>query len=337
MSHIGRRVQLGIAKEGTRGAGASPDYLVPNVSFDFKDDVVKADSAAGLGRLEDSEETFVTTQFGSGSVEGEIRASSFGLFLYGMLVAQGGSGYSVAGPTDSAYTHSYALANSNTHQALAFLVSDPDKTELHKLVMLDSLEIRSELDEVVMYTATFLGKKNVTSGLTQATIEDEPKFTKKHLSFKIAATVGALAAASEIRLKSLRLTISKNVILDDVLGTVQPIDIFNRQISVEGEITLNYADQSGVIDAESLRDYMILDTNWAVEIKLTNDDETIGAGSTNPSLTIQMPKVSFFDWAPDYSLDEIVAQTVSFKGHYDTANSLAVISTCDLVNGVITY
>jgi len=335
--HVGRRLKIGIAKEATRGAGAAPTYLLPSVSWDFKPSVVKAESAAGLGLLEDAEESFVTTQFGEGSMEGEIRCKSFGLFLMALLVDDSETGYSVAGPTDESYTHSYTLDNDNQHMSLALVVEHPDYKELHKLVMLNELEIRSELDEIVMFTASFLGQKAFLTGLSQATLVDEPKFTKKHLSFKIAATVGALDEASEIRLKSLRFRVAKNLVLDDVLGTAWPIDILNRQISVEGEITLNWADQTGVVDAESFRDYMMLDTDWAVQIQFTNTDETLGGGTTNPSLKFELPKVMFFDWAHDASLDEVMAQTVSFKGYYDSVNSLSVISTCELVNAVTTY
>lgn len=321
---IGRRTTLGVARETTRGAGASPTYLVPFTAFSFDDRIIDARSDAGLGRLEDSEEKFVLTKYAQGDLEGEVRASSFGLLLYGMLGT-----LSTAGPTDSAYTHSFSVANSNQHQSLSFLAVDANTTELHKLVMLDSLELTQELDSVLKYSAGWMGKQAVSSGLSQASIADEYKFTKKHLSVKIAANIAGLSGASAISIKSLRLSVSKNVMLDDVLGTAEPEDILNQQLSVEGELMLNYED-------ETYKNYMKNGTARAMEIAWTNTDETIGA-STSPSLTIQMPNVDFFDWEPNYALDNIVSQTVSFKGNYDTSGGNAVISTCDLVNTVTSY
>lgn len=329
--YIGRRVQLGIGREATRGVGVAPTITLPTLSFDFDDKVIKARSTAGLGLLEDSEEAFVTTRFGEGSLEAEVRSWSIGYFLYAML-ATPSAGYSVSGPTDTAaYTHTFTLQTSNQHQSLTFLVVDPNTTEQYEMAMLNELELRTELDEIVKFTASFLAKRRDASSNTIPALIDEAKFTKKHLSFKVAAAIADLTAATAISLKSLRLTISKNVILDDVLGTAEPEDILNRQISVEGEITLNYED-------ETWKNYMSDPTDRAVRIEFENTDELItGCAATYPKLTIDLPKVDFFDWAPAYALDEIVTQTISFKGHYDTANLQNVINSIILINAEDTY
>ena len=322
--YIGRLVKVGVGRETTRGAGASPDYLVPHTSFSFDDKVVNTRSDAGLGRIEDSEEMFVTTKYGQGEIEGEIRASSFGLLLYSML-----GSLSTTGPVDSAYTHAFSVANTNQHQSLSLVVEDSNTSELYKLVMLNSLELKFELDAVSMFTADFISKKGNSTGLAIPSPVSEYKFTKKHLSVKFADNLAALSGATSIAIKSLSLKISKNVLIDDVIGTAEPEDLLNQQLQVEGELTLNYEDQT-------YKDYMRNGTQKAMEIALTNTDETIGSG-TNPSLTIQMPLVDFFEWEPDNSLNDIVKQTFSFKGNYDVANGSAIISTCSLVNTVISY
>ncbi len=322
--YVGRRLQVGIAKETVRGAGASSTYHLPRTAFSYDDKITQARSVGGLGFLEDSEESFVTTKYGQGDLEGEIRSKSFGLLLYAMLGT-----VSSASVVDSSYTHSFSVANTNTHQSLSFVVVDDNTSELYKLIMLDSLEINAELDEVVRYSASFMGKQSVSTGETVPAAVAEHKFTKKHLSFKIAANIAGIAGATAISLKSLTLSISKNVALDDVLGTAEPEDILNHQISVEGQLVLNYED-------ETYKNYMKNGTARAVEIAFTNTDATIGA-ATRPALTIQMPKVDFFDWEPDYSLDDITTQTVSFKASRDVANATSIISTCDLVNEEANY
>lgn len=322
---IGRLVNLGIGRETSRGVGVAPTYHLPLVTFSFDDKVIKARSLAGINRISDSEEAFVTTKYGQGDLEGEIRSKSFGLLLQALLGT-----LSTAGPTDSAYTHSFSLQNDNQHDSLSFLVSDSNNTELYKLCMLDSLEITAALDEIVKYSASFMGKQAVdsNSALLPAVVH-ESKFTKKHLRIKLASSVGGLAAATPISVKSLKLTISKNVVLDDVLGTAEPEDILNRQISIEGEITLNYEDQT-------YKNYMKNNTYRAMEIAFINTDDTIGA-STNPSLTIRLPYVDFFDWEPDYALEEIVTQTITFKANRDVSGGNDLISQCDLVNDVASY
>ena len=323
---VGRLLQIGVAKESTRGAGIAPAIRFPQTSFSFDDKVVKARAVGGLGKLADSEEAFVTTKYGQGDLEGEIRSKGFGLLLYAML-----GGYSApAAPLDSAYVHPFTISQSNQHQSLCFTVADSNTTESYSLVMLDSLEITAELDEIVRYTASFMSKASDSSSNTVPSAIDEYKFTKKHVRLKIASDIASLDSASAISVKSLSLTIAKNVVLDDVLGTAEPEDIYNRQLSVEGSVTLTY-------DAETYKNYMKDGTNRAVEIAFINSDQTIGGGSTNPSLKIQLPKVDFFDWEPDYSLDEIVSQTFSFKASRDVGNGQDIIHQCELINGVSSY
>lgn len=322
--YIGRLVNVGVGLETVRGAGATPEFEVPSTSFSFDDKVTKARSQGSLSNIADSEEAFVTTKYGEGDLEGEIRANSFGYFLYAMLGA-----LATSGPVDSAYTHLFTISQANNHQSLALVVDDPNTTELYKLVMLNSLEITAELDQVVMFTAGFMSKAGRDTGLTVPAVVQESKFTKKHISIKLADDIAGLAGASAIALKSLTLTIEKNVTLDDVLGTAEPEDILNQQLAVEGELSLNY-------EAETFKNYMKNNTYKAMEIAMVNNDDTIGV-STRPSLVIQLPKVDFFDWEPGYDNDAIVTQTISFKASRDVANNQEIVHLCRLINTVDAY
>lgn len=322
--YIGRLLNMGVARETTRGVGVAPTYRLPYVSLSFDDKIVQARSIGSLGKLDDSEEAFVTTNYGEGEIEGEIRSKSFGLFLYGLL-----GSLSTSGPTDSLYTHSFTLAHNNQHTSLSLLAEDPNTTELYKLGMLSSLEITAELDQVVMFKAGFMSKKAVTSGASMAALTTEHKFTKKHVKAKVAADISSLSGATALSIKSITLTLSKNVSLDDVLGTAEPEDILNRQVSVEGEIVLNYED-------ETWKNYFRNGTNRALEIALVNTDATIGV-SSNPSLTFQFPKVDFTQWEPNYDLDDITRQTISFKCSRDVANNQDIVHLCQLKNDVASY
>ena len=77
-------------------------------------------------------------------------------------------------------------------------------------------------------------------------------------------------------------------------------------------------------------------TYKAMEIGMVNNDDTIGA-STRPSLVIQLPRVDFFDWEPEYDNDSIVTQSISFKGNRDVANSQEIVHLARLINDVASY
>lgn len=325
-AYIGRLAEVGIEKEASRGAGAaSPGHWLPKVDFSFDDKKVVARVVGSLGKLADSEEAFNVVRFGAGDMIMDLRSQAIGYFLYSLLGT-----LSTSGPTDSAYTHAFTIDEDNQHQSLVLFVKDPNTTEAYKLVVVNTLEIVAALDETVKANINFLSKKGNTWGSLTPSYTDESMFVRKHVKVKVAAAIGDLAAASQLSIRNLRLTMGQNAVRDDVLGTVEPEDIFNQQISVEGELTLRY-------DSETWKQYFTTPTDRAMEIKFENDDETIGAGATNPSLTIQLPKVDFFGWDPDYTLDEIVTQTLSFKANYDIANTQNIIHLCSLVNGKTSY
>lgn len=321
---IGRLVKLGVGRESVRGEGAAPTLWMPITEFSFDDKANKAMSEAGVGQIIDSEDALVTTVFAEGDFTGELRTSTVGYILTNLL----GSVSSV-GPADEAYTHTFTLSNNNSHPSIALTVQDDIETVMHKLVMVDSFELTAELEEIVSMAVGFKSKRSVTSSGTPS-YSFENKFIKKHVGVKVAANIAGLAAASTLSLKSLTFTINKNLMYDEVLGTAEPEDILNQQMSVEGELSLNYEDNTW-------RDYMMNGDKKAMEIAFTNTDATIGSGSTNPSLTFQMPNVHFYEWEPNYALDEIVTQTVSFKAMADLTNSQQAIHLCQLVNGTDSY
>lgn len=319
--YSGRLVKVGIGKESSRGAGVAPAVWVPFTSFSADDKAVQARAESGVGELIDVNESLVTTLHAEGDLEGEVRDESIGYILYNLLGTLNTTG-------SDPYTHAFSLNNTNSPNSLALVVADPNTTEMYRLCMVDSLEMSAELDELIKMTASFKAKTAVSSSAT-ASYTAENKFSKKHLSVKVAANLAGLSAATALSLKSLTYTISKNVVADDVLGTVEPEDFLATQLMIEGEITLNYED-------ETWKNYMLNGTKRAMEIKLQNTDVDLG-GSVNPSLTIQMPNVEFYDWEPNYALDEIVSQSLSFKALADLSGGNEAISTCTLVNGKASY
>jgi len=71
-----------------------------------------------------------------------------------------------------------------------------------------------------------------------------------------------------------------------------------------------------------------------LRMRATNSDVLIGS-TLHPYIDLQFDKVSFFDWAPDRGLDDIVSQTISFRANYDLTNSSQ--SQAVLVNTATAY
>ena len=309
---VGRRGNLGAAKEATAGVIVTPTLYLPYNSISFDDKTSTAREEEALGRIEDSDLNYVVNKFGEGDFEFDVTDKEIGLLLTSLF---GASPVITGGPT---YVHTYSLSNTNTHQSLSLAYQDPDQTKIFPYAVIDSLEFEVEPEGIVKATASFksrISRDWTTLSATYTSLGN--KFLHQHLIFKLAANTAALGAATNISLKKLSLKIVANSDFDNVTGTAEPEAILNHQFSVEGEITLNKNE-------DTYRDYMVDGTYRAMEATLSR--------SATSSLQFQFPRVDFFEWEQDRGLNDIVGQTIQFKANYDAANAVAAISTAILTN-----
>lgn len=308
---IHRRVEAAIALESSRGVGVAPALALGKVSLTLYDKTVEARQDDSLGSIADSQGKYVVEKYAQGAIEGYLGANS-AAYLMALFL---GAAPSTSGPSDtSAYTHSYTMANTNQHKSASILIKDANQTQLHKLVMINQLELTVEVEDIVKYNAEFIAKKGVTSTQSIPTYINDLKFTKRKAKIYIASSVAGLSSASRIPVKSFKLTGAKNLLRDSEVGTVEPTDILNQQISIEGEIKLNYNDQT-------YRNYMMDGSHKAMRVELFSED-LAGASSAYGKLTFDLPKVDFFGWEPDGGNDDIVQNTINFKANYDLTSGL---------------
>ena len=314
---VSRRAEVGIAKESSRGTAVNPTLWLPWSTCGLSDKIEHVKDGGALGRIEDSDYSYVTSKYSQGTVEAEMRAGYIGLILTNLMGATPVT--SDAGP----YTHTYTLQNSNSHQSISILMQDKTSPDINKMVtnaMIESWKMTVEPGKIVTNSIDFIGKAGKDwTGQTSAFTAMGLKFLAQHLSLKVAANIAGLAAATQLDVKGLEFNIEKNVLKNDVAGTVEPTDFNNQQLTVTGSITLNLEDNTWL-------NYMLAQTDRAMEIKLN-------AGTTG-ILTFQLPLVHFHSYEPTRNIDEIATQKIEFVAHYDAANAAAIISTCTLVNSV---
>lgn len=309
---VGRRGTLGIATEVTRGTIVAPTYWFPFAKMSFMDNTEVAAESQGMGKIADQDSQYVTFQFGAGSIDAEIYDTGLGYILQSLLGAKGVK----AGA--SPYTYTYTLSQTNQAITNTLYWSDPDRNYMFPMAVVDSLKITVAPKGMVQYSVTFKSRKaRDWATIAPSFTSNGSKFLHQHCQFRLASTVGAVGAASEIPLKNLELTINRNAINDELLGTVEPDDILSQQLGIEGTLTMNLTD-------DVMRNNMLNGTYQAAELKFV--------GSANSSLQMQFPRIAFSKWAPDWTLNAIASQKINFKCNYDATNALDIISTCVLTN-----
>lgn len=317
---VGRRGSLGIAFEASRGTPVTPAYWIPFAKLSFFDSTQTAAENQGFGNIADQDSFYVTLTKGEGDIDAQLYDQGLGYILGSLLgakpVTTGGN----------PYTHTFTLSQTNTAQSLTLYWTDPDRDYIFPLAVVDQLKISVKPLGIVDYTISFKSKtaRNWTHQTPVFTTLGN-KFLHQDLVFKLAANVGSLTAATNISLKELNLTIARNTIFDEVMGTVEPEDVLSQTISVTGDLMLNLQD-------DTYRGYMLNGSYKSMEMNLLSR-----LLPTSSSLDLRFPRVSFDTWQPDYTLDNIATQKINLKGNYDSANGLDIISTAVLINTKISY
>ena len=322
---IGRRIEVGIAKESSRGVGVAPTYWIRKAALDFIEKVDKIKSDMGVGHIAQHITSVKTDQWAEGTIEGEIRDKMFGL----LLTAAMGATSTPSAYATTAFQHAWTLTNTNLHQSLCIGYKDPIGDLMFELAMLNSLKVDITAGDLARFTADFMSKYPVDSVLTASYDADENLFRGRDLQVKIAANQAALDAATAISVKSLTFTIAKNLTRDNVCGTLGAENIFNTVFSITGQMVLNFTDLT-------YRNYLLNNNTKALRIRLTNADVPIGDGTGNPIFTLDLRKVGFEEWTRDAGLDDIVSQTISFEAFYDPATG-GMIDALTLNNEVASY
>lgn len=320
---IGRRLSVGIGKEAARGTGVAASYWLNCLSFNHSDKVVKARSEGILGSISEGHLALVAQKWAEGNMEAELNDKSFGLILLALF----GTVSSVNLET-TAYKHTFSLQEDNQHDCLSLHTVEPIGALHFIMTMIDELTIDFMPDELVKFTVVFKSKNSAGSDAVKSYVA-ENKFLGRHLALKIAAATAGLTAASKIKPKSVKITIKKNTEIINALGTVQPVDIVNKLFTISGEISLDYENRT-------YKDYMLDGDYKAMRLDLVNTDATIGATS-NPALRLDLSKVDFDSWEPDFSLNEVVTQVITFNALFDVGGNDNIINDCYLQNEAVSY
>lgn len=324
---IGRLMQMGVAKETSRGTPeAAATYWIPfsEAAVDERRDFVTEDQSRGV--IEGSAGERLVKKFVEASVKAPIGDRHFGLVLLAALGSVNSAAHS--GET-IVYDHTFSVNESAQHQALSLFLDDPlgGADYKHGLGTVKSLEIKYERGRMIDYALSLLAKTGTSATLTPSTVT-ENLFLPQHATFKLATNLAGLSAASATVIRSLSLKIEKNIEHDDVLGNVEPSDFLNKQFVISGELEATWQNESDFKTA------FLAGTQKALRIQLQDTATTLGTAS-NPTLTIDLAKVIFGELTRPISVNNVIMQRLQFKAHYSISDTKMVQAV--LTNLVATY
>lgn len=114
---------------------------------------------------------------------------------------------------------------------------------------------------------------------------------------------------------------------DYCVGQLEPVDFINQQFAISGSFSATFENDTN-------RANHLDGTSQALRIDIEDTNTTIGA-SSNPRLRFDLAMASLQEFARTQGNNEVVTQTVTFKGIRSLADGEAV--SAELVNTVADY
>jgi len=325
MPQIGRTRAVGIGKETTWGTVVAPSYWLPLTDISYRNKIEAVVKEGMRARIEATYGHDVSKQWSEGTIEGNVYSEGFGLMLLGTLGT-----VSTALNSDGSglvYDHTFTVSNTNTHQSLTIGVDDTEIGDKSFAgATLNSLELQMERDNYIKYSADFMGKTSATATLTPS-FGTEYLLRPQDVSFKHATDSTGLGAATATAVKSMTLKVEKNAESNFNLGSTDPSQVYNKQFAITLDIELLYS-------ADTLHDYWTAGTSRAIEMTITNTNQTIGTAA-NPSLDIILYSAQITDWENSGGIDDLQTQTLTFRADYSSSDSKMIQAV--LTNLVTAY
>jgi len=311
---IGRKIEVGVGIETTRGTKVNPTYWLPKYDVNIQNKSEYLNDEQSLGNIADSDDARIVGEISEGSISGKARDKSIGVILASVL------GMPTTTTVEAGvYKHVFKMQNDNTNPSLTVEVKNPNEQLAYVLAMVNSLTLSAEVGGYVEFEGALTAKKGVTSSNTPAYIQ-EHEFISKDVSLKIDTT-------SVPSVKSITTAIEKNVEAIPVMGSNAPQDIGNKQMSVEQNIEAYF-------DTTTIKGMYEGGQTHNIEVTIKDADTTIGA-SNNPTIKITLPTATIQEFDIAGGNDDFVAQSFKIKGHYDQSTSKMI--EVELINEVSSY
>lgn len=332
---IGKQLQIGIAKESSRGtAVASASYWLAVDDWAIEERFKNAVDIQTFGIIEDSVSQTRVKNWAEGQLKFPIAGTSSAvlfLSLFGTDTPATHAGETIV------YDHVISVAQNVQHQSITFFVHDPIATAsgatadyTHANGVVHKIDIDYSLGNFVTATASIkaiAGSAAAVAFVPSQAIED--RFVPQYLTFKTAAQFSGLGAASAIKIKSAKVTIDASSEDDDVMGSLNPRDFLNKEFKIEGTIEAIWQNETDFKQAA------LASTPKAMRLDLINSDVNIGTVPSHPEFKLDLYKVYFTEITRPVKIKDIMYQTLKFKAAYDTTN--AVMAKATFVNTIAAY
>lgn len=302
-------VGLGIESYAAPGVAVAETYFLPWADFSMQGVSEKShfNSARGLRNM--SSNSMIKRKYSQGSIGFIPNVKNF---PYALSLALGG--VSSSGVSDSAYTHTFIVNNTNaTPRTATVTVKEGGiQTVQYLNCVCDSLSFEVS-DDYAKASIDLIGGFPGTDTISES-FANETEFAYHNYTAKFGTSLSAAAGNSATPLKSFKFNIKNNVQLDEAFlsgaNTITAGNLVNGRLQITGSYSLHFSD------ATELAKYQANTKNALI---VTFTGALIGSTSLE-TIQFKLGRLSLTKPPVEYNIDGILVLTQEFEVEYEATD-----------------
>ena len=303
-------VGIGIESAAAPGTAVAEAYFVPWSEFSLQSVAEKEMFTSVRGLRIDSSNSMIKKKYAQGSI-GFVPNVEVMPFLLSLALGS----VSSSGVSDSAYTHTFAVQNTNVSVKTATITVEQGGVETAQYTncVCNSLNLEVS-DSYAKVVAEFIGKFGSTDTVSES-FSKETEFAYHQMTAKFGTSFSNAAGNSATPLKSFSLNINNNILIDEAFlsgaNTITAGGLIPGRLAITGAYSLHFADTTELAKYRA-------NTKNALIVTFTG--ELIGSSSLE---TIQFKLGKLILTAPplEYNVDGLVVLNQEFAVEWDTTDA----------------
>lgn len=302
-------VGLGIESAAAPGVAVAEAVFVPWTSFSIQSVVEKSHFKAARGIRNESSDSMIRRKYSQGSISFVPTAKTMPYFL---MLAMGSVSSSTV--TDSAYTHTFSVQNTNASVRSATVTAKQGGVETSQYLNMVCNSLNFEVsDDYASATAELIGAFGGTDTVSES-YSSETQMAYHNMTVKFGTSFSAAAGNSATPLKNFKLNISNNVLLDEAFlsgaNTITAGNLIPGRLKITGSYSLHFSDTT------ELAKYRANTKNAAI---VTMTGALIGASSLE-TITFKLGKLILTKPPIEYPIDGLLVLNQEFEVEYDATD-----------------
>ena len=313
-------VGLGIESFAAPGTAVAESHFIQFTDFSLQGVAEKEMFASARGIRNTASNSMIKRKYSSGSVGFIPNVKNMPYFL---SLAMGG--VSSSGVSDSAYTHTFTMSNTNATPRTATFTAEEGSIQTSQYTNMVANTLSLEVgDGYAKATSELYGKYPSTDTISES-FTKETEFAYHNLTVKFGTSLSDAAGNAATPLKSFNLSINNNVQLDDAFlsgsNEITSGGLVMGRLQITGSYSLHFSDTT------ELNKYKANTKNACIA---TFEGALIGATSKE-TVQFKLGRLVLTKPPVEYPLDGLLVLSQDFEVEYDATD---VELTAVVINAV---